>query len=157
MNPAEKYFNLERKPEDFGQTLGYYGVGEGFHVVLPFLGPSNLRDMVGLVADSYTSPLSNTGSSDLRYKIPDTQTQSLAIRATSVVNGTSLRLGLYESLKKDNDKQIETYKDNAITYLLQAHPDSFKQALEFDDWKGSQRFLNNNKYAAIIFSKENGK
>jgi hypothetical protein len=63
----------------------------------------------------------------------------------------------YESLKKDNDKQIETYKDNAITYLLQAHPDSFKQALEFDDWKGSQRFLNNNKYAAIIFSKENGK
>ena len=33
----------------------------------------------------------------------------------------------------------------------------FKQALEFDDWRGSQRFLNNNQYAAIIFSKENVK
>jgi hypothetical protein len=63
----------------------------------------------------------------------------------------------YERLKKDNDKQIETYKDNAITYLLQAHPETFKQALEFDDWRGSQRFLNNNKYAAIIFSKESEK
>ena len=72
-------------------------------------------------------------------------------------NGKSYGHQEYEMLKKDNDKQIETYKDNAITYLLQAHPDTFKQALEFDDWRGSQRFLNNNQYAAIIFSKENGK
>lgn len=63
----------------------------------------------------------------------------------------------YESLKKDNDNQIQIYKDNSITYLLQAHPELFKQALEFDDWRGSQRFLNTNQYAAIIFSKENGK
>ena len=63
----------------------------------------------------------------------------------------------YESLKKDNDKQIQIYKDNSITYLLQAHPEMFKQALEFDDWRGSQRFLNTNQYAAIIFSKENEK
>ena len=63
----------------------------------------------------------------------------------------------YEALKKDNDNLIQTYKDNSIVYLLQAHPELFKQALEFDDWRGSQRFLNSNKYAAIIFSKENGK
>ena len=63
----------------------------------------------------------------------------------------------YETLKKENDNQIQTYKDNSITYLLQAHPELFKQAIEFDDWRGSQRFLNNNKYAAIIFSKENAK
>ena len=63
----------------------------------------------------------------------------------------------YEALKKDNDKQIQIYKDNSITYLLQVHPEMFKQALEFDDWRGSQRFLNNNQYAAIIFSKESEK
>ena len=68
-------------------------------------------------------------------------------------NGKSYDDTEYKMLKKDNDKQIETYKDNAITYLLQAHPEMFKQALEFDDWRGSQRFLNNNQYAAIIFSK----
>ena len=63
----------------------------------------------------------------------------------------------YESLKEDNNKAIDTYKENSIIYLLQAHPDLFKQMLEFDDWRGSQRFLNNNKFAAIMFSKEKNK
>ena len=63
----------------------------------------------------------------------------------------------YEKLKKDNDKLIETFKDNAITYLLEAHPEMFKQFIEFDDWRGSQRFLNNHKYPAIMFSKERNK
>ena len=38
--------------EDFGQTLGYYGLGAGPYLVLPFFGPSTLRDTVGLVADA---------------------------------------------------------------------------------------------------------
>ena len=63
----------------------------------------------------------------------------------------------YEAVKKDTDKTIQSYKDNAIIYLLQAHPELFKQFLEFDDWRGSQRFLNNNKLAAIMFSKETNK
>lgn len=40
--------------EDFGQTLGYWGIGGGPYLVWPFLGPSNPRDTVGLVADSAT-------------------------------------------------------------------------------------------------------
>ena len=63
----------------------------------------------------------------------------------------------YEKLKKDFDITIQSYKDNTITYLLQAHPELFKQFLEFDDWRGSQRFLNNKKIAAIMFSKETNK
>ncbi len=43
--------NIRRQPEDFGQTLGHYGVGNGPYLVLPVLGPSNLRDTTGLVAD----------------------------------------------------------------------------------------------------------
>ena len=73
------------------------------------------------------------------------------------VNGKSHGHEEYESVKIDCDKMIETYKDNSITYLLQAHPELFKQFLEFDDWRGSQRFLNNNKLAAIMFSKETNK
>ncbi len=37
--------------EDFGQTLGVWGFGEGVYIVLPLLGPSNVRDTVGRVAD----------------------------------------------------------------------------------------------------------
>lgn len=43
--------------EDFGQTLGAHGVGEGFYLVLPVLGPSNPRDGVGLLVDMYLDPL----------------------------------------------------------------------------------------------------
>lgn len=47
-------FGLERQPEDFGQTLGYWGVGPGTYVVLPFFGPSNVRDTAGLIVDFAT-------------------------------------------------------------------------------------------------------
>ena len=46
------HWGMERQPEDFGQTLGHYGVGNGPYIVLPIFGPSNLRDTTGLVTDS---------------------------------------------------------------------------------------------------------
>jgi phospholipid-binding lipoprotein MlaA len=48
---------LEKHEEDFGQTLGYWGLGDGPYIVLPILGPSNLRDTVGWVGDFYTWPV----------------------------------------------------------------------------------------------------
>jgi len=45
-------WGLRRQDEDFGQTLGHYGVGNGPYVVLPVAGPSNARDTTGLVVDS---------------------------------------------------------------------------------------------------------
>ncbi|NQX88280.1 MAG: VacJ family lipoprotein [Halioglobus sp.] len=44
---------IPRPVEDFGQTLGHWGVGQGPYLVLPFLGPSNVRDSIGLVPDFY--------------------------------------------------------------------------------------------------------
>lgn len=50
---------FEKHEEDFGQTLAVWGVGEGFYVVLPLLGPSNPRDAVGrLLIDGYFDPMS---------------------------------------------------------------------------------------------------
>jgi len=46
------HWKLQRQDEDFGQTLGRYGVGNGPYIVLPVMGPSNLRDTTGLVADA---------------------------------------------------------------------------------------------------------
>ena len=43
--------------EDFGQTLGYWGIGSGPYVVLPFFGPSDVRDAVALPVDIYVSPV----------------------------------------------------------------------------------------------------
>ena len=49
--------DLKKHHEDFGQTLGYWGVGNGPYLVLPILGPSTLRDGVGDYIDSVPSPL----------------------------------------------------------------------------------------------------
>jgi phospholipid-binding lipoprotein MlaA len=49
-DPATSW-GLKRQPEDFGLTLGHYGAGNGPYVVLPILGPSNVRDTIGLSAD----------------------------------------------------------------------------------------------------------
>jgi phospholipid-binding lipoprotein MlaA len=46
---------LEAHNEDFGQTLGRWGVGPGTYLVLPFLGPTTLRDLAGRVPDDYLS------------------------------------------------------------------------------------------------------
>jgi phospholipid-binding lipoprotein MlaA len=48
---------LERNDEDFGQTLGRWGVGAGPYMVLPLFGPSNVRDTVGLFVDTFTNPM----------------------------------------------------------------------------------------------------
>ena len=44
---------INERDEDFGQTLGHYGLGNGPYLVLPILGPSNLRDFTGNVVDSF--------------------------------------------------------------------------------------------------------
>jgi phospholipid-binding lipoprotein MlaA len=51
---------LDKNREDFGQTLAVWGVGDGPYIVLPFFGPSNVRDTVGLVVDIETDFMINT-------------------------------------------------------------------------------------------------
>ena len=72
--------------EDFGQTLGYYGVGEGFPLVIPFLGPSNVRDGIGFLADGAIG----TAVYDL------TVLEGVAIYAANQVNRTSLNIGVVD-------------------------------------------------------------
>ena len=57
LTPADGMEGFEPIPaEGVGQALGAWGIGEGPYLVLPFLGPSNLRDLVGLVGDAAVHP-----------------------------------------------------------------------------------------------------
>ena len=65
---------VDGKPrkEDFGQTLGVWGVGEGFYLVLPIFGPSSPRDLVGkFIVDPYFDPFgrwtNNTNRDNISY------------------------------------------------------------------------------------------
>jgi len=50
-------WGLDRHREDFGQTFATWGFGEGWYIVLPFLGPSNARDAVGLIPALQLEPV----------------------------------------------------------------------------------------------------
>ena len=85
---AKKYGNVQASDEDFGQTLGCFGIGHGIYITWPFLGPSTLRDTFGLAADSFLDPVS--------YLHP--WYASIGVKAYDKGNDTSLRLGDYESV-----------------------------------------------------------
>lgn len=88
---AKQALHWDKQDEDFGQTLAFYGLGPGFYINLPVLGPSSLRDTVGWVGDQFVNPVDFFGER-LVYNI--------SVRCYDWVNNTSLRLGEYESFKK---------------------------------------------------------
>ncbi len=63
---AERW-GLPKHYEDFGQTLAVWGVGEGPYLIVPILGPSNARDMVGFGVDFVMDPLFHVNWGDKRY------------------------------------------------------------------------------------------
>ena len=76
------HLGIDRPREDFGQTLGYWGVPNGPYLVLPFLGPSNVRDSAGLVPDFvYGDAVLNLGSPEIyvygSLRLVDTRAQLL--------------------------------------------------------------------------------
>lgn len=77
-DPATE-MGLQRYREDFGQTLGYWGVGPGPYLVLPILGPSTLRDTAALPVDTVSHPLYYVEGNSAR--IPLTLLRGLDIRA----------------------------------------------------------------------------
>ena len=105
-NPVKKYPHLNPSPEDLGQALGHYGIGNGIYLVWPFLGPSTLRDTVGSVGDHFLNPVS--------YIKP--MEAGIGVVALERVNKTSLTIGDYESLKESAIKPYEAFRNVYIQY-----------------------------------------
>ncbi|MDA3054493.1 MULTISPECIES: MlaA family lipoprotein [unclassified Campylobacter] len=85
---ATLHFNIPRHDEDFGQTLGYWGVPAGPHIVWPILGSSNLRDTFGLVGDFFTNPINYI----------DDNTVSMSVNAFRIFNDYSRDPEFYEKM-----------------------------------------------------------
>lgn len=91
---ADSWFGLKQHNDDFGLTLGHYGVGTGAYIVWPVLGPSTVRDTIGYAADSAMWPLP--------YFVPwyvsiPTGAGKAVIEA---VNYRSLHLNLFEDVDR---------------------------------------------------------
>jgi phospholipid-binding lipoprotein MlaA len=96
---AKSHFNLQAHNEDFGQTLGYWGVEGGPHIVLPILGPSNLRDTISLYPDSLINPIDY--HENRSYNVAKNWETSLALKSLDKVNMVANSNGAYELMKKD--------------------------------------------------------
>jgi phospholipid-binding lipoprotein MlaA len=105
-NPAGKYPELASSEEDFGQTFGRWGIGDGFYIVWPIIGPSTLRDTVGSLGDWLMNPNS--------YVEPFQD--SLAIWSFNKVNTVSFHIGDYESLKEAALDPYEAFRNAYIQY-----------------------------------------
>jgi phospholipid-binding lipoprotein MlaA len=99
---AENFFGISAiQEEDFGQTLGYYGVKNGLYLVIPFLGPSSLRDFPGRIIDSFLNPI---------YYI---EPNGLSIRVAMLdnLNYASFYFSSYEELIEMSFEPYEALKD----------------------------------------------
>ncbi len=88
-DPARDQYGLEPIEEDLGQTLAIHGLDQGFYIVWPFLGPSTVRDSLGMVGDVFLNPV--------RYVEP--WETSVGISAVNVTNEGSFHIGEYEDFK----------------------------------------------------------
>lgn len=98
------------KDEDMGQTLGSYGIGNGFYVVWPILGPSTIRDSLGMIGDTLLNPFTY-------IEMPSEAL--IGANALEKVNETSFRIGDYESLKEAAVDPYEAFRDAYIQYRQQ--------------------------------------
>jgi phospholipid-binding lipoprotein MlaA len=105
---SNKELDLQKQETDLGQTLGVYGVGHGFYIVWPILGPSSPRDSVDIAGDYFLYPVS--------YVYP--WYAGIGVRSYEIVNSTSLRIGDYESLKEAAIDPYIAVRDAYIQYRL---------------------------------------
>ncbi len=115
-DPAEK-MGVPEHDEDFGQTLAVWGAPSGPYLVVPFLGPSNPRDLFGTITDRLLDPMTWTefaGSPDLDDQIAYSRT---------ALGGLQARINLDEQIEALND-QPEPYTALRRIYSSQRQADA---------------------------------
>ena len=107
--------------EDFGQTLAYWGVGSGPYLVLPFLGPSTVRDTTGRVADTFMNPITYIESDTAQYGL--VALGFIDLKSDLLTTGdlvSEAALDEYEFVKnayfERRRNQIEDNEDGTSTY-----------------------------------------
>ena len=131
-NPAA-LMGLENQKEDLGQTLGAYGVKGGCYFVLPFLGPTTVRDTVGMIVDNnYLDPFARVTWHEREIKsISGTKIDYIGVKAASAVDFRSDNMTNFESLEKNS---IDLYAATKSLYLQNRKNKINNSSENDDDW-----------------------
>ena len=117
---------LEEKEEDYGQTLATWGVGDGFYIVLPLFGPSNLRDTSGMVLTMLTDPINAYAVSEGEAWLVPMRTAANAIDQRSKIidevnalrdNSVDYYAAVRSSYYQNREAAINNIDDSELTPL----------------------------------------
>ncbi len=116
--------DLPSYKEDFGQTLGYWGIGPGPYFVLPILGPSSVRDAISIIPDWYTQPIA--------YLDDETTQWALAI-----LFGIDKRADLLGASEVLQEAALDPYSFTRDAYLQKRRNDVYdgNPPLEDEYWQ----------------------
>ena len=138
-DPANSFGFEKREKEDFGQTLGVMGVGEGCYLVLPVFGPTTVRDTVGsLIAMNGGDVWHNiTVRDDEEYVKEFKESDYWASRVTSGVDFRAKNLEAFDAMEKNS---VDLYATVRSLYLQDRKrkiqkSDEITETMNDDDWE----------------------
>ncbi len=103
---------MEKHSEDFGVTLAYYDIPPGPYLVLPFLGPSNLRDAIGRGVDFLLSPQYLIGYADMHWD------EELAVTSSyTALNAVHTRAELLDAIEAGKEAALDLYLFSQSAYM----------------------------------------
>ena len=131
LNPAEK-IGLKPNKEDVGQTLGSYGVGPGCYFVLPILGPTTMRDSLGLLADTFIDPFAHVTIREKElFSVSGNSLDYYSVKATGAVDFRADNNKNFESLEKNS---IDLYSSLKSVYLQDREKKITNSTDNNDEW-----------------------
>lgn len=129
------YEGIEYEQEDFGQTLGVWGIDHGPYLVVPIIGPSSARDYAGFFIDSYMDPL--------RWYMFNTDREAGYFGLTGA-KYISLRSSLIDVLESLENSSIDYYAATRSAYyqrraalLIDQDPETtgYEEIPDYDDFE----------------------
>ncbi|MDQ8187509.1 VacJ family lipoprotein [Pelagicoccus sp. SDUM812002] len=103
--PSDRFDSLQTSNEDIGQAFGTWGIGHGFYVIIPFMGPTSLRDFVADFGDDAVDPIPTPWS-----QIDDSQDR-LIIRVVDITNRLPALMELYDSMRRSSIDPYSSVRD----------------------------------------------
>ncbi len=141
-DPATKFGFKELGKEDFGQTMGVWGVGSGCYFVLPILGPTTTRDAIGLVGNTILDPVYQiTHNTEIRNDVVGNGNYSehnyYYYRGTGAVDFRAKNIESFDSIEENS---IDLYASLKSLYLQNrtkkiANSTSAVETQNDDDWE----------------------
>ena len=132
-NPAAK-IGLKNQQEDVGQTLGAYGVGGGCYFVLPILGPTTVRDSIGMIADSFVDPFAHVTLREKElFSVSGNEIDYFSVKGATAVDFRAINMNNLNSLEKNSIDEYAALKSLFLQNRTKKITNTFSS--EDDDWE----------------------